>query len=290
MPFPSRPRERSLLVLALVLSSALGCARAAPPPSAADALRVSNEPPAPGAVSLGPVRAVDGEGCGVFGTMGSEKRAMSALRHEAQALGADYVRITKLTKPYADHACVHKEYAVEGVAYRSRSPEAPTPPAEAAPAPAPRGGAATDTATLPAHGLSIGPSGCSLRASGGTASRSVSFSARLTATAAFGLWIDRELRDGKPVGLELQYDAATGRLSLAQYPDGVTVTIASSPLPPDEKWHEFRVLRAPDRVSAWVNGKVMLLYAAATPTGEGSFTLEGDSLEVRRLLLDAAGD
>jgi len=288
LPPPKTSRLR-VLALALVLLDGAGCTRAGAPPASPDELGISKEPPPAGATPVGTIRAVDGEGCGLLGTKGTYEGAEKVARNKARALGADYVRITSVHEPYADHECVHKEYVIEGIAYRSSAAQGSA--AQAATLGPPRAVvASTPLPTLPERGLSLAPSGCAFLAPSHEGGRSLYFSGRLKPAGSFGLWIDRELRDGGPAGLKLEYDASSGRLSLAKYPEGVTVTIASEPLMADQAFHEFRLLRAPDRVSTWVDGKLMLLYAAAMPAEDGSFVLEGDALELRRIVLDAGSD
>jgi hypothetical protein len=112
----------SLRFLPLTVALVFGCATATPAPAPATspgaAIRVDKAPPAPGAQALGTLRAIDGKGCGLFGTRGTYEGALAKLREQAQKVGADYVQLTSVTEPLPNHQCVEKEYTLTGVAFR----------------------------------------------------------------------------------------------------------------------------------------------------------------------------
>jgi hypothetical protein len=106
------------LRLFIAVAVSAGCAAFAPKPKSADPIRVEKDAPPSGARALGELSAVDGKGCGLFGTLGSYDGAVAKLRARANALGADYVQITQVKEPQPNHECVEKEYAITGLAYR----------------------------------------------------------------------------------------------------------------------------------------------------------------------------
>jgi hypothetical protein len=114
---PSRLR-----LFALTVAFVFGCGTATPAPAPATgpgaSIRVDKSPPAAGAQALGTLQAVDGKGCGLFGTLGTYEGAVAKLREQAQKVGADYVQLTSVTEPRAERQCVEKEYKLTGVAFR----------------------------------------------------------------------------------------------------------------------------------------------------------------------------
>jgi hypothetical protein len=237
-----------------------GCAGTVPPATAADPLRVDRAPPPPGAKALAGLRATDGHGCGLFGTLGTYEGASAKLRDQARALGADYVQITEVKEPHAERECVEKEYTLLGVAYRST------------PVPAPAvASAATPVAPAPSSASSACPAG-----------RVLEFSVRSSGGARFGVWLD-EAAGAAPSGLELRYDSRTHELALVRYPEEKTVSVADDPVELGAEWHAFRIERAADRVRVALDGKLVLLHTAAAADSSATFGLDADGFEVRGL-------
>jgi hypothetical protein len=83
----------------------------------AESVRVESFDPPVGARLAGPIQASDGEGCGVSGTRGSLANATTALKEAAARRGVGFVKLTRVTKPYSGHDCVHLAYELEGLAY-----------------------------------------------------------------------------------------------------------------------------------------------------------------------------
>lgn len=246
---------RTLLSLLLA-----GCAGSVPPATAADPLRVDRAPPPPGAKALAGLRATDGHGCGLFGTLGTYEGASAKLRDQARTLGADYVQITEVKEPHAERECVEKEYTLLGVAYRST------------PAPAPAvASAARPVAPAPSSAGSACPAG-----------RVLEFSLRSSGGARFGVWLD-EPAGAAPSGLELRYDPGTHELALVRSPNEKTVAVADDPVDLGADWHAFRIERAPDLVRVTLDGKLVLLHAAAAAAPGSTFGLDADGFEVRGL-------
>lgn len=279
-------KASSSVVLVLLLSAWLaGCAGNVPAAQVEGAIPVDRAPPPAGARVLRELKAVDGHGCGIFGTLGTYEGAVALLREQARALGADYVRVTDVKEPAATHECVEKAFTVIGVAYALRPTPVP-PPVASAPA-----GAATPatlatgaTAALPSRGLTVGATGCSFVPLAPGAARELSFSARVPRGARLGAWVDRLGPAPTPEGIALEYDPAARRISLVRKPGNVAVTVGPEPFELDDAWHEWRLLRAPDRISVWLDGTLLLLYAAPAPTADGGFLLEGEGVELRQVL------
>ena len=272
------------LLVALVVAGILSGCAGTPAPKAVESIHVDREAPPTGATQLQSLTAVDGEGCGMFGTPGTYEGALKKLRKSAKSLGADYVQITHVKEPYADHQCAHRVYTVTGTAYRvhAPAPATSTPPAQAvASVSAPGPAAPTASASAPATGLLIGANGCSLRSDDATSSHSLSFSARVTTGAGFALWIEDSKAGGTP-GLELRFDRAGRRLSVIRHGGPDPAMVAPVPFELDTAWHEWRLVRDPDRVSIWLDQKPILAFLAPSAS-ETNFRLDGDGLEIRRL-------
>jgi hypothetical protein len=274
----------------LLLTLLPACATSASPAKSVDPIQIETRPPPAGAKLLGSFTVVDGEGCGILATRGSYARALLRLRSKARSVGADYVQLTEVEEPYYDHQCLHQEYRLTGTAYRLHAP-APPPRSAAAQAPKVEAGpsvreavAQAPSAELAADGLLLGARGCSVRSPAGASERSLTFSARLAAGSGFGVWLDEPEPQGDPKGLELRYDGAARRLVIHRHPDKAVVSVAAEPLELDTAWHDWRVVRAADRISVWLDDRPLLVYV--TPAaGEAGFRLEGAELEIRRLVL-----
>jgi len=260
-----RLRRPSSLVLSLLTLALGACAGSVPPASSADAVRIDKAPAPPGSRPLRGVRATDGEGCGLFTHVGTYEGASAKLREQAKALGADYVQITDVKEPYADHGCVHKEFTLVGIAYRS--PLAPTP----------------------AVAVSVLPSATPAppQSAACTGARTLEFSARTQGMAAFGAWFD-QMPNAAPGGLELRYEPSRRELALVRYPEAKLVAVADDPVDLGRDWHGFRLERSPDKVAVWLDGKLMLLHPAAEPGPGASFSLDAGGIELRGMQLGCA--
>jgi hypothetical protein len=249
----------SLRCLALTGALVLGCA-AKPPPvkGPADAVRVEKEPPVAGARALGSLRATDGQGCGLFGTLGSYEGALAKLREQAYKLGADYVQITSVTEPHPDHECVQKEYKLTGVAYRS------TPPA-------PKPAAAPPVTSSAAASAPVTP----------CVTRMLEFSARGSEAATLGVWIDQPKTSAEPSGLELKCAPGSERVELVRNPGGEVVAVSSGALRLGTDWHTWRLQRTSDRLSVWLDEKLIVLYAVPAPAESADFALDATGVELR---------
>lgn len=252
-------------LVASLLGLSLGaCAGSVPQAASADAIRIDKAPPAPGSQPLRGLRATDGHGCGLFTHVGTYEGASANLREQAKALGADYVQITAVKEPYADHGCVHKEFTLVGVAYRSPA-------------------AAKQTATV---ATSSGTSAATPSAAC-TSVRTLEFSARQQGTAAFGVWFD-QVPNATPSGLELRYEPSRHELALVRYPEAKTVAVADDPVDLGSDWHGFRLERSADKVAVWLDDKLILLHAAAAPGERASFAVDAGGIELRGMQLGCA--
>jgi hypothetical protein len=193
--------------------------------------------------------------------LGTYEGASSKLRDQARALGADYVQVTDVQEPHAEHECVNKEYTLLGVAYRS--PGAPKP----APSPAP-------SASTPNRPPAASPA-C---ASG----RVLEFSVRSRESSGFGVWVDA-MPAAAPSGLKLRYDPQAHEIALLRYPDEKKLAVADNAVDLGSDWHDVRLERTPDKIAVSLDGKLVLLYAAAAPDAGASFGLDADGVELRGL-------
>jgi hypothetical protein len=261
------------LTVALIISLLASCSVSSPPPHHPGELRIDKASPPAGAQPLGQLRAVDGSGCGMFGTPGTYAGALAKLRARAEALGADYIELTLVKEPYVDHHCKHREYVLEGKAYRvhTRPPAAPT--ASAAPIPAtPSAPALASTAS----GMLLAASGCAFRSPSST-SHALTFSAR--ATKNLRVWIDVSEPDAP--ALELVYDRTARRLALLRHPGEALLSVAPEPFELDDTWHTWRVLRTPEQIVVTLDSRQVLVYIAPAPAGETGFRIDADGLELR---------
>jgi hypothetical protein len=253
----------------LAVGAALASACA--PPTVAksvDPIRVEKDAPPAGATLLQTLTAVDGQGCGISGTRGTYEGAIEKLRARAKAAGADYVQITSVKEPYAEHQCTRAVYTVVGSAYRVAA-EPPRPvivnssPLAAAPSAAP--------------GRSVLP-------------QSLSFSARVTDAGGFTVGFDAPthaaasttVHSPSPTGFELKYDRAARRLLLQRQPGATAVSVAPEPFELDAAFHEWQVVRGAEQISISVDQKPVLTYVAPA-THPPNFRLFADGLELRSL-------
>lgn len=95
------------------------------PPNSAEAIRSATEvrvgtlEPGYSFEELGPISATHGRGCGLYGYQGSYEGAYELLRQRAASMGADYVRILRMTEPHLASAnCYDNRYTIAGTAYR----------------------------------------------------------------------------------------------------------------------------------------------------------------------------
>jgi len=84
----------------------------------AQAVRVDKGEPPPGARLVSAVEATAGHGCGIDADRGTLNGAMAALKEAAARQGMNFVKLTKESKPYSGHDCVHGEYTLSGLGYR----------------------------------------------------------------------------------------------------------------------------------------------------------------------------
>ena len=282
------PRAMRMVRPALLCLVLAGCAASTPEPQTPGAIRVDRAPPPARARKLRELKAVDGHGCGIFGTLGTYEGAVTKLRDQARALGADYVQVTDVKEPAATHECVEKAFTVSGVAYASTERAvAPAAPVVAPSVVDSAGAPPAGSGGQPSRGLLLGATGCSFESPAPGAARSLAFSARVPHTARFGAWIDRSGSAGTVEGIELEYEPGAHRIALVRKPGGVAVSVGPEPFDLDDGWHAWRVLRAPDRISVWLDEKLLLLYAAPAPNVDGGFLLEGERVEVSEVRVTA---
>jgi len=280
---PMKASSHLLSVLALI-ASLVGCASGIPEAATVDGIRVDRAAPPASARVLRELKAVDGHGCGIFGTLGTYEGAIALLREQARALGADYVHITNVKEPAATHECVEKAYTVTGTAYVVRAAPAAAPVLAPAPSSSAAPVAAAGPPPQPGRGLLLSKSGCGFGSLAPGSARSLSFSARVPRGLRFAAWVDRVDATPTPEGIALDYDPTARRLSLVRRPGNVAVTVGSEPFDLDDGWHEWRILRAADRISVWFDDQLLLLHAAPAPSASPEFLLEGDGVELRQVV------
>jgi hypothetical protein len=88
-----------------------------------EAMRVEIGKADPGkdAQEIAPITVVHGEGCGVYGSVGTYEGAYNLLKNRAAALGADYVEIMTLQPPHTEGRCFLDAFVIQGTAYRRAS-------------------------------------------------------------------------------------------------------------------------------------------------------------------------
>ncbi len=120
-----------LLAILVLTSSACSVPRTLP-------VRVEKAEPPAGARLVGPIQVTDGKGCGIGGDLGTPEAATFSLKEAAAQRGMQFVKVTRVEKPYSGHDCYHQEYTIHGLGYALPEPEPePAPSASAAPAPPP---------------------------------------------------------------------------------------------------------------------------------------------------------
>ena len=260
--------------LTLFAAIVAGCAPATVAKSA-DPIRVEKEEPPAGATLLQTLTAVDGQGCGITGTRGSYEGAIRKLRAQAKAAGANYVQITSVKEPYAEHQCTRAVFTVVGSAYRVAA-EPHRPVVASSPLPAAPTSAAPARLVLP---------------------QSLSFSARLSGGSGFTVAFDAPsptapstaAQRPPPAGFELKYDRAARRLVLLRQPGAAAVSVAPEPFELDTNWHDWQVVRGAEQISISIDQKPVLTYVAPA-THPANFRLLADSLELRNLSVTTAAD
>jgi len=137
-PAVTRPLFFQLFVQATLLSLAACNGVAAVPASSppAQQVRVENREPPAGAMPLGAIAVTHGQGCSFTGDRGTREGATALLKEAAAKRGANFVQVTKVIEPYSGHDCYHREFKLEGLAYRLAGTPVAVPSASAAvPAP-----------------------------------------------------------------------------------------------------------------------------------------------------------
>ena len=280
-----RTRIRAV-VFAAAMFAVPACGGRIPAPAPSDPLVVSKQEPPPEAQRIADVQAVDGSGCGIFGTAGSYEGALSKLRARARALGADFVQLTSVKEPIHDRQCAHKAFKVAGVAYRVRPPATAAPRAHASGAPVvpavPAAQAEAQPRTANGSGLRLGATGCTFRASNSLQPASLTLSARLIAPA-FALWIDESSAGATPNAFVLRYERASRRLEVVREPSGTVISVAAEPIEIDDAPHDLRLVRSAEEISVFLDSKRVLVTLARASTSESSFRLEPDQFEILRV-------
>jgi hypothetical protein len=89
-------------------------------------VKVGKSDPADNYSELGPVTAVNGSGCGAFGSRGTYDGAVATLKNKGANMGGDYIQIFTLTEPHFRPGCFDNEYKISGTLFH-RTSELPSP-------------------------------------------------------------------------------------------------------------------------------------------------------------------
>lgn len=121
-------------VLAFLVAALASC-RATPPAvtPGAETIEVAKGDPPREAENLGPVEAVNGHGCGLYGAKGSYEGAQAELREQAAQRGGDYVQVVKATEPHVEGGCYDVRFILRGVVFRVKPAPAGAAVAAASP-------------------------------------------------------------------------------------------------------------------------------------------------------------
>ena len=85
---------------------------------AAQNVQVTKAEPPPGFVEVGPIEAVSGGGCGMYGSRGTYEDAYNILRNKAAEMGANHVRMDAQEPPHYEGGCQNQAFVIRGVAFR----------------------------------------------------------------------------------------------------------------------------------------------------------------------------
>jgi hypothetical protein len=94
----------------------------------AQAVKVAKSDPTDNFQELGPVSGYNGQGCGLYGSLGTYEGAVTNLKNKAHAMGADFVQIFTINEPSSEPLCWDNQYTLSGTAYRKvRGAPSPMP-------------------------------------------------------------------------------------------------------------------------------------------------------------------
>ena len=94
----------------------------------AQAVKVAKSDPTDNFQEIGPVSGYNGQGCGLYGSLGTYEGAVTDLKNNAHAMGADFVQIFTINEPSSEPLCWDNQYTLSGTAYRKvRSAPSPMP-------------------------------------------------------------------------------------------------------------------------------------------------------------------
>jgi hypothetical protein len=85
---------------------------------AAQNVHVTKAEPPEGCAEIGPIEAVSGGGCGMYGAKGTYEDAYNILRNKAAEMGANHVRMDAQVPPHLEGGCQNQAFVIRGVAFR----------------------------------------------------------------------------------------------------------------------------------------------------------------------------
>ena len=128
VPIQGRLMKFDYIFLFCIFGFLSGCVSAPPMElqNGAEKVLVAKSDPTNNYEIIGPVSGFDGEGCGLYGYLGSYERATTSLRNETLKMGGDYAQLISLIEPHSIGGCFHNEYALRATAYKKIG-TSPTP-------------------------------------------------------------------------------------------------------------------------------------------------------------------
>lgn len=119
-------RRYLILILLVVLS---GCAsHQITLNQGAEKVRIAKSDPLDNFEPIGPVSGINGNGCGLFGYIGTYDRAILDLQNKTYAMGGSYAQIFTITEPHLRGDCFDNVYKINATAYKKvRSEPSPIP-------------------------------------------------------------------------------------------------------------------------------------------------------------------
>jgi hypothetical protein len=88
---------------------------------AAQRIEIRKADPPKGAREIGPIEAMHGSGCGLYGAKGTYDSALAELRNKTAEMGGNYVEVLTVTEPHSETGCFDNRFVIRGVVFQVRS-------------------------------------------------------------------------------------------------------------------------------------------------------------------------